>query len=91
MSRKKRTEWKSGPAGPRPASEADYGLECGDRILVLVPCKNSYGRKYWDAYVITPTETGFDDANGEPWGAWDWSDVAWWVKLDKSNMPAIDW
>jgi hypothetical protein len=68
-------------------------IECGDRLLVLVETVcDRYGneRHKWDSQIIVPTEDGFDDSNGESWSAWSWSDVSYWVKLDKSNLPPLE-
>lgn len=86
-------KWHPGPAqGNDPVARGDVLV--GDRFLVLVGCIENrmagiYERTYWDATVIVATETGWDDAEGDAWGAWDWSDVEWFVKLDKENLPPI--
>ena len=80
------------PTRPGQSCGTPSRFECGDRLLVLVECEHNALSKptpFWDIAIIVPTETGFDDANGESWDAWDWSDVSWWVKLDKTNLPEL--
>ena len=82
--------WNKGPALAEDTSE----FYVGDCLLVLVECikENLDGetiKYFWDPHVIICTEIGWDDANGESWSAWDWSDVSYWVKLDKNNLPPL--
>ena len=65
----------------------DYGtnkftsnLSCGDRILVAVPLSKSSGGGY-DIHLIIPTESGFNDADGDYWGTWSWDDVEYYMTL----------
>lgn len=84
-------EWQRGPAqGNDPVERSEVLV--GDKFLVLVECydRHCLKRTYWYACVIVATEVGWDDANGESWGAWSWSDVEWFIKLDKSNLPPLD-
>lgn len=53
----------------------------GDRFLIAVPLHANSGGGY-ELSVIVADETGFNDAEGDAWGAWDWSDVEWYVPLD---------
>lgn len=83
--------WHPGPANGNDPCERDL-VEVGDRLLVLIAVvsnRMSEPKTYWDAHVITATETGWDDPDGESWGAWDWSDVWWYMELTKSNMPQL--
>lgn len=52
-------------------------LLVGDRVLVAIPL---YGAGN-DYHVIVATERGFDDAGGDSWSAWDWSDVSHYCLL----------
>ena len=66
--------------------------EVGDRFLVLVQVQDRrWNRVYWEPHVVVATEGGWDDANGDSWSAWDWSDVSYYIKLCKSNLPPLDW
>lgn len=71
--------WIANPSyddgGPNP------DMIVGDRFLVAVPLHQNSGGGY-DISVITADETGFNDANGESWGAWCWADVEWYIPLD---------
>lgn len=80
--------WKPGPALGNDPCERDQ-VECGDRFLVLVHCCSKYYSDYWDAHVVVATEDGWDDTDGESWGAWSWEDVSWYFELTKSNMPQL--
>ena len=81
--------WQPGPVNGVDPLEKDQ-LEVGDRLLVLIHCvSRNGGRNFWDAHVITATETGFDDADGDSWGAWDWSDVSWYLRLTRDVMPQL--
>ena len=82
------TCWEPGPVNGKDIVESDL-IECGDRFLVLVHCRSQYknGKDFWDAHVIVATETGWDDADGDSWSAWDWSDVSWFLRLTRDNMP----
>ena len=58
----------------------------GDRFLIAVPLHADSGGGY-EISVIVTTEIGFDDADGDSWGSWDWSDVEWYVALDGQRNP----
>lgn len=53
----------------------------GDRFLIAVPLSAGSGGGF-DVSIIVANESGFDDANGDSWGGWDWSDVEWYIPLD---------
>jgi hypothetical protein len=67
--------------------------ECGDRFLVgvtVVHHPQAAMTKQSGVYtpktridwsVIVATETGWDDTNGDSWGAWSPDDVTFWAKL----------
>lgn len=81
--------WKPGPVNGYDPVEKDL-VEVGDRFLVLVHCVDNRTKKdFWDAHVIIATETGFDDSDGDSWGAWDWSDVSWYMELNRNTMPQL--
>lgn len=64
----------------------------GDRFLVLIRCVERNGKwqsAYWDSHVIVAAESGWDTPDGNAWTAWDWSDVEWYIRLDKSNLPPL--
>ena len=84
------TVWKPGPVNGYDPVELDL-VEVGDTFLVLVHCVDNRLTKkdYWDAHVIVATETGWDNADGDSWGSWDWSDVSWYLELNKENMPQL--
>ncbi len=81
--------WQPGPLlGNDPVDSGT--VECGDRFLVAVGCVNRHGGpNYWDTSVVVATEYGWDDSNGDSWGAWSWSDVEWFIKLDRKNLPKL--
>lgn len=79
--------WKPGPVNGDDPCERDL-VEVGDRFLVLVHCVGQRG-DFWDAHVIVATEIGWDDANGESWVAWDWSDVSWYLELTRDMLPQL--
>jgi len=84
--------WMPGPVNGDDPAEKDL-VEVGDRFLVLVHCVSMRGTKqerdFWDAHVIVATETGWDNADGDSWGAWDWSDVSWYMRLARDTMPQL--
>lgn len=55
-------------------------LSCGDRILVAVPLHKDSGGGF-DIHLIVPTESGFDDPQGDPWDMWSWSGVEYFMPL----------
>jgi hypothetical protein len=82
--------WKPGPANGNDPCARDM-IEVGDRFLVLVHCVSGHDPRhdFWDAHVIRATETGWDDANGDSWSAWDWSDVSWYLELNRDSLPQL--
>lgn len=83
------TVWHPGPVNGYDPVERDLVM-VGDRFLVLVHCVDSRHKKdYWDPHVIVATETGWDNAEGDSWGSWSWSDVSWYMELTKDNMPQL--
>lgn len=80
--------WKPGPVNGYDPVEKDL-VVVGDRFLVLVHCCSTKQPDFWDAQVIVATENGFDDAEGESWSAWDWSDVSWYLELNRETMPQL--
>lgn len=82
-------DWQLGPAnGNDPVVKGE--VYAGDRFLVLVCVHVRHSKAYhWDAHVITATESGWDDPDGDTWGAWSWSDVEYFIKLDESNLPLV--
>ena len=80
-------EWIEGPAlGNDPMERGEVLV--GDKFLVLVGVQSA-GRVYCDPHVIQADETQWLDADGEHWSAWDWSDVEYYIKLDKDTMPPL--
>jgi hypothetical protein len=57
----------------------------------VIDHKHSKPREYWDFHVIVADcdehRMGWDNADGDTWGAWDWSDVEWFVRLDRVQLP----
>lgn len=83
------TVWHPGPVNGYDPVERDL-VKVGDKFLVLVHCvDNRFNKDFWDAHVIVANETGWDNADGDSWGAWDWSDVSWYMELTKENMPQL--
>lgn len=84
------TAWKPGPVNGYDPCERDL-VEVGDRFLVLVHCVDNRLTKkdYWDAHVIVATEDGWDDSNGDSWGAWSWLNVSWYMELTSASMPQL--
>lgn len=80
--------WMPGPVNGNDPVAKDL-VEVGDKFLVLVHCLDHYKKDFWDAQVIVATETGWDDSNGESWGAWSWDDVSWFMRLDRDSMPQL--
>lgn len=77
--------WQPGPArGFDPVANDE--VFCGDRFLIAVLATKS-GVPFLATEVIVATEGGFDTPDGESWSSWLWSDVEWFIKLDKANLP----
>lgn len=83
-----RTElnWLPGPAATGEVRMPE-GIEVGDFLLVVVTVAE-YGRTYRQPSVVQIEEDGEPTLDGDSWG-WSWADVSYWVKLDKSNLPAM--
>lgn len=84
--------WMPGPANRNDPVERDL-VTVGDKFVVLVNCvvrhQNGTKKNYWDIHVITATEGGWDDPNGETWSAWSWDDVSWYLELTRDKLPQL--
>lgn len=85
------SECVHGPAmdGDFPTAECD----CGDQFLIAVEVRSRHSIDYYflEWSVIVATEEGWDDANGESWGAWSTDDISYWMKLpNRVNGHAKD-
>lgn len=67
-----RIPWVKNPDYDKPGFAVK--LFCGDKVLAAVPLHNGG----YEIHLITMTETGFDDAAGEMWSDWSWSDVEYY-------------
>jgi len=54
---------------------------CGDQFLIGVLVRVNNGKPSLEWNVITSQEYGFQDADGDSWGAWSTDDISYWVKL----------
>jgi hypothetical protein len=83
-------EWHKGPAegGTGTAGKDDKGHDLwwdGDCLLVIV--ETNHGREVSVIHITSDEETfSISDSNGDLWG-WDTTDISWWAKLDKRNLP----
>jgi hypothetical protein len=83
--------WMPGPVNGYDPVARDL-VEVGDRYIVLVHVvarKNQVTKDYWDMHIITATECGWDDADGDTWSAWGWSDVSWFCEIGKQMLPEL--
>jgi hypothetical protein len=84
--------WMPGPANGYDPVARDL-VEVGDRYIALVQvvtrANNQAAKDYWDMHIITATECGWDDANGDTWSAWDWPDVSWFCVIGKQILPEL--
>lgn len=58
----------------------DQILIAGDRYLVAIALRaNDPTKSSWEYHVVIPTESGFDNSDGDTWCTWTWSDVEWYI------------
>lgn len=80
---------KSRPFWIENTKDHDPGLECGDDLLVAVRivAHVPYKSDYWQFFVITVTENGFEDPNGLSWLEFAWSGVSYYHVLKQADAP----
>ena len=67
----------------------------GDSLLVAVSVCVNDAAPVWELYVVSVScDEGYfalRDADDNPWDAWDWLDVEWWVPLSEvtETLPTI--